>query len=132
MPFEYDLNLHHLELFHAVVQEGSVSAAAIRLGTSQPSVSRQIRELEERMGLELLERLPRGVRPTEAGEVLFAHARNLFAVRDQARQSLRDRVELSEGLVSVGASSTVGTYLLPSILSEFRTDHPGPRLRIEM
>jgi DNA-binding transcriptional LysR family regulator len=132
MPFEYDLNLHHLELFHAVVQEGSVSAAAIRLGTSQPSVSRQIRELEERTGLELLERLPRGVRPTEAGAVLFAHARDLFAVRDQARRSLRDRVELSEGLVSVGASSTVGTYLLPSLLSEFRRLHPGPRLRIEM
>lgn len=126
------MNLHHLELFHAVVQEGSVSRAATRLGTSQPSVSRQIRDLEESMGLALLERLPRGMRPTEAGATLFAHAQSIFAVRDQARQALRDRVDLSSGLLSVAASSTIGTYLLPSLLSKFQARYPGLNLRFEM
>ncbi len=81
------------------------------------------------MGLALLERLPRGMRPTEAGATLFAHARSIFAVRDQARQALRDRVDLSSGLLSVGASSTVGTHLLPSMLAKFQTLHPGLNLR---
>lgn len=129
---EHELNLHHLELFHTVVREGSVSAAAARLRTSQPSVSRQIRDLEENMGLALLERLPRGMRPTEAGTILFEHATNIFAVRDQARQALRDRLDLVSGRLSVGASQTVGTYLLPTLLSDFQARHEGPELRFEM
>lgn len=132
MHLEHELNLHHLELFHAVVHAGSVSGAAIRLGTSQPSVSRQIRELEERVGIPLLERLPRGMRPTEAGGVLFSHAQSIFAIRDQASQALQDRIDLSAGRLSVGASATIGNHILPGLLSEFRRHHPCPRIRFEV
>ena len=132
MPMEHDLNLHHLELFHTVVREGSISAAANRLGTSQPSVSRQIRDLEERAGIPLLERLPRGIRTTEAGNVLFEHAREIFALRDKAKLALRDRTGLAAGILSIGASQTIGTYLLPKMLGDFHAQHPGPELRFEI
>lgn len=127
---EHELNLHHLELFHAVVEAGAVGRAATLRGTSQPSVSRQIQELEDRLGLPLLERLPRGVRPTEAGSELFRHARDIFARRDLARRAMRDRLEISAGVVSLGAGGTVGTYVLPDLVSRFRDRHPGPRFRI--
>lgn len=130
MLVEHELNLHHLELFHAVVEEGAVGRAAARLGTSQPSVSRQVQDLEERLGLRLLERLPRGVRPTEAGAELFRHARDIFAHRDLARRAMRDRLEISAGIVALGAGGTVGTYILPDLVSRFRRRHPGPDLRI--
>jgi DNA-binding transcriptional LysR family regulator len=132
MKSGYDLNLHHLELFHAVVQEGNVSRAAVRLGVSQPAVSKQLREMEERTGLSLLERLPRGVRPTEAGMELAVHARELFAVRDRAERSLRDRLDRKAGTLAVGASRTVGGFVLPGILSRYREMHPGIGMRVEV
>lgn len=132
IDFSYTLNLHHLELFQAVVQEGNVSRAAFRLGISQPSVSSQLKELEDRLGLSLLERLPRGVRPTEAGEALSAHARDLFAVRDRAAQAMLERRNLSSGRLVVGASRTVGTQILPALLREFRDRHPRIALAAEI
>lgn len=129
---EYGLNLHHLELFHIVVQEGGVTRAAERMGVSQPAVSKQIRELEDRAGMALLERLPRGIRPTEAGEALDAHAVELFAVRDRASQALRDRLDRKAGRLSVGASRTIGTYLLPGLLARFRGANAGVEIRVEI
>lgn len=132
MLSRYVLNLHHLELFHAVVQERNVCRAARRLGVSQPAVSRQIRELEESLGLALLERLPRGVRLTEAGEALAAHARALSTLREHASRDMEERRTGSSGRLSVAASRTIGSALLPGLLERFRAAHPGPALRVEI
>lgn len=132
MPYRYDLNLHHLELFHAVVADGNVCRAARRLGVSQPAVSRQIHELEESLGLELLERLPRGVRATEAGEALAAHAKAIFAMREHAARDMEERRDGLAGRLSIAASRTIGSALLPDLLARFRETHPGPSLRVEI
>jgi LysR family transcriptional regulator, low CO2-responsive transcriptional regulator len=63
------MNLRHLSLFHGIAKAGSVNAAARHLHTSQPAVSRESRTLEERLGVLLFDRLPRGMRLTEAGLV---------------------------------------------------------------
>lgn len=125
MPFEYELNLHHLELFHAVVRLGGVGRAARDLGVSQPAVSRQLQELEARAGVPLLERVGRGVRPTEAGSALAGHAAALFALRDVAARELRERAELRRGRLSLGASRTIGSWVLPRALRDFAARHPG-------
>lgn len=132
MPIGYDLNLHHLELFHVVAQEGNVCRASRRLGVSQPAVSRQIHELEESLGLPLFERLPRGVRPTEAGEALAAHARAIFAMRERASRDMEERRDGAAGRLSIAASRTIGSSLLPTLLERFRATHPGPSLRVEI
>lgn len=132
MPLGYELNLHHLELFHAVAHERNVCRAARRLGISQPAVSRQIHELEESLGLALLERLPRGVRPTEAGEALAAHARDLLALRERIALDMEERREGSAGRLSLATSRTIGSALLPHLLARFRSIHPGPSLRVEI
>lgn len=132
MPIGYELNLHHLELFHVVAQERNVCRAARRLGVSQPAVSRQIHELEESLGLALLERLPRGVRPTEAGEALASHARTLFALRERASRDMEERRAGSAGRLSIATSRTIGSALLPELLARYRAAHPGPSLRVEI
>lgn len=72
------MNLRHLSVFHGVARAGSVNAAARLLHTSQPAVSRELRTLEERLGVPLFDRLPRGMRLTEAGQLLLGYAERIF------------------------------------------------------
>ncbi len=119
------LNLNHLRLFAATVDAGGVSAAAERVRISQPAVSKQIRELESAVGAELLERLPRGVRPTAAGELLAGYARRLFALADEAESALAELRDLRRGRLRLGASMTIGVYLLPEMLARFQSLYSG-------
>ena len=126
------MNLNHLAVFHAVAEEGGVSRGAERLCVSQPAVSKQVRELEAALGLKLFDRLPRGVRLTQAGEVLAGHARRLFAVEADAERAIAELKGLSRGSLRVGASLTIGVYLLPEILGAYRKLHPGIDLELEI
>jgi DNA-binding transcriptional LysR family regulator len=126
------MNLHHLAVFHAVANERSVSRGAERLRISQPAVSKQILELEESLGLRLLDRLPKGVRLTEAGVLLASYARRMFALEAEATTALADLQELKRGRLAVGASTTIGIYLLPEVFARFRQRHPGIDLHLEI
>ena len=126
------MNLNHLAVFHAVAEEGGVSRGAERLCVSQPAVSKQVRELEAALGLKLFDRLPRGVRLTQAGEVLAGYARRLFAVEADAERAIAELKGLSRGSLRVGASLTIGVYLLPEILGAYRKLHPGIDLELEI
>jgi len=84
------MELRHLRYFIAVVETGSLTEAAEkRLHTSQPSLSRQIRDLEDQVGVELLRRSARGVEPTEAGKAFIDHARLAMAQVDAAVEAAR-------------------------------------------
>lgn len=126
------MNLHHLELFHAVASRGNLSRAADDLFTSQPSVSKQLRLLEDSLGVKLLDRLPRGVALTDAGRILAEHAREIFAHRDRAVRDLDDLAGLGRGRLSIAASRTVGSYLLPTILSKYSALHPAIVLEVRV
>ena len=126
------MNMHHLHVFHVVAQSGRISEAAKQLHIAQPAVSRQIRELEERLGVTLFDRLPRGVRLTEAGRLLAQHARQVFAIAEQAEQAMRDLKDLARGQLSIGASTTIGNYLLPPVLTRFRQAYPGVEIALEI
>jgi len=126
------MNLNHLAIFHAVAQERSVTLGAERLHISQPAVSKQLQELERSLGVPLFDRLPRGVRLTEAGELLEVYARRLFAVEAEAEGALAELRGLERGSLSVGASLTIGGYLLPDILARFNKKYPGIELKVQM
>ncbi|MGH9471718.1 MAG: LysR family transcriptional regulator, partial [Terriglobales bacterium] len=104
------LNLHHVRLFAAAAEHGNVSAAAARLRLSQPALSKQVQELEAALGVRLLERLPRGVRPTAAGELLAGYARQIGALAEEAEGALADLRGLRRGRLRLGASMTIGVY----------------------
>ena len=126
------MNLNHLVIFHAVAEEHSMSRGAERLCISQPAVSKQVKELEAALGVTLFDRLPRGLRLTQAGEVLASHARRLFAVEADAERAIAELKGLVQGRLTVGASLTIGDYLLPQILGEYRRKHPGIALHLEI
>ena len=85
------LNLDHLQTFLLVTELGTFSAAAERLGLSQPAISQQISSLERRLGLRLAERVGRRVTPTDAGTELLAYIRDINVVVEQATNAMSAR-----------------------------------------
>lgn len=118
------MNLHHLAIFHTIADTGSISACADRMHISQPAISRQLKEFERRIGVVLFERLPRGMRLTQPGEVLRDYAARLFAIARTAEAAVKELSDARQGHLSLGASNTVGTYILPAVLARFRRSYP--------
>jgi DNA-binding transcriptional LysR family regulator len=118
------MNLNHLAIFHSVAKAESISRGADRLMISQPAVSKQLSQFERSLGVRLLDRIPRGVRLTEAGRVLSEYAARLFAIESEAETALGELAGLRRGRLRLGASTTIGVYLLPEIFVRFRTDYP--------
>ncbi len=123
------MNLHHLRLFAAVVDHGGFTKAAESLHLSQPAISKSLNELERQLGLTLLDRGGRSIRLTDAGQTLYARARELFGVERIAEQELREIRGLKRGVLRIGASTTIATYMLPPYLGRFHLRHPGIRIR---
>jgi DNA-binding transcriptional LysR family regulator len=123
------MNLHHLRLFAAVVEEGGFTKAARVLRLSQPAISKSLNELERQLHVSLLERGARDVNLTEAGRALYGRARELFGVERIAEKELRELRGLKRGTLRVAASTTVATYMLPPVLGRFHMRHPSVRIR---
>jgi DNA-binding transcriptional LysR family regulator len=126
------MNLRHLSVFYGVAKAGSVNAAALRLHTSQPAVSRELRTLEQRLGVMLFDRMPRGMRLTEAGAVLLEYAERIFGLEEAAERAIRELADLESGQLALGASNTIGTYLLPAFVASFHIRYPKVSLDLEV
>ncbi len=126
------MNRNHLTIFQAVAETGSFSRGAERLCVSQPAVSQQVAEFERALKARLFDRLPRGVRLTEAGELLLGYARRLSALEAEAERALAELHGLERGHLRVGASLTIGAYVLPPVLGAFRRQYPGVELALEI
>ncbi|HEY2732915.1 MAG TPA: LysR substrate-binding domain-containing protein [Polyangiales bacterium] len=126
------MNLNHLRVFESVGRQGSLTRAARELRVSQPAISKQLSDLEHDVQTPLVDRLPRGVRLTAAGEILFAHAQRILQAERAAQEELRDLRSLGRGKLAVGASTTIGSYLVPSVFGELHRLHPGVQLELEI
>jgi DNA-binding transcriptional LysR family regulator len=118
------LNLDQLEAFAAVVDLGSFSAAAARLNLTQPAVSFQIRQLERRLGVRLVERIGRRAQPTAAGRELIPHIRRIETTVASAVEAVADHAQGVAGRVRIGSGETACIYMLPPLLSELRRRFP--------
>ncbi|GAB3677814.1 LysR family transcriptional regulator [Salinisphaera aquimarina] len=118
------MNFRQLRVFLTVADLGSFSAAAEHLYLSQSVISRHVSGLEQALGSLLLDRLPRGVESTEAGRVLADYARRLFALEAEAQTALEELRDLRSGRLRIGASMTIGNYLLPRILASYHDRYP--------
>ncbi|MFJ7159549.1 LysR family transcriptional regulator [Streptomyces sp. NPDC101118] len=112
------------EVFLRVAREGSFTAAARALGYTQSAVSRQIQALEDEWGTALFDRLPRGVRLTEAGRVLLPHAQGMHDRLRAARAELDAVRSLGGGMLRLGAFAAADVTLVPRAMAEFRERHP--------
>jgi DNA-binding transcriptional LysR family regulator len=126
------MNLNHLAVFHAVAQTGSMTLGAERLDISQPAVTKQVQELEGALGVHLFDRIGRRVHLSQAGEILADYARRLFALAHEAEDAMADVRAVKRGKLLIGASTTIGTYLLPGVLAEFWRRQPRIELRVQI
>ena len=111
------LNLSQVQAFIAVADEGSFQTAAERLDYSQPTISLQVRKLEEFLGVPLIARSKARSVLTRDGELFLPHARALVASADRVRDRLQGRRFM------IAASSNIGVYLAPRLLASFKRDH---------
>ncbi|WP_441963778.1 LysR family transcriptional regulator [Mycolicibacterium houstonense] len=120
-----DATLRQLEYFIAAVEEGSVTAAAQRLHLSQSALSMALSELERALGVQVLVRHRRGVRPTGIGEQVLVDARRLLVDLQDLQTSARESQYGLTGKLMVGCYSTLSPVLLPPVLSEYVVRFPG-------
>lgn len=132
MGYKWRVNLNHLRVFAAIADASSITGGAQALKISQPAASKQLAELEASVGLALVDRLPRGVRLTTAGVALRRHARDIFSSERRAEAELSELLGLAAGRISIGASTTIGSYLLPPLFARFRGSYPKVQLTLDI
>ena len=124
------MNLPQLEYFLAAVEHGSFTGAADALHLAQPSVSEQVRRLEDELGVRLFQRVGRGLVLTDAGRALRPRAEAVLEAVREARESVVAVRELRGGTASFGTFAAAGDYLGSDLIAEFRRRHPNVRVRI--
>lgn len=125
------LSLYKLEIFAAVVQVGSFSAAAQRLYMTQPAVSQHIQDLEAGLGTSLFIRGRRGVTLTTAGETLYDYTQRILHLVAEAESQVTDVENLDSGQITIGATPGVSVYLLPDWIGTFRDRYPNLNVSLQ-
>lgn len=131
MPLSKHASFRQLATFHAVARLGSVSLAADEMHLTQPAVSLQIGALEESAGTPLLQRTGRGIRLTEAGELLAGYAGRILDLWREAGDEMAMLQGVFSGTLRVGAITTA-EYLLPPILVNFAKAHPKVKVKLQV
>jgi LysR family transcriptional regulator, regulator of abg operon len=126
----YIVRLQRIEQFISVVDAGSIRGAARQLGMSQPALSRALQQLEEELGVQLMNRSGRGVSLTTAGSAFLARARVAEAELRKAAEEARSSVDDGSGLLSLGLSPVGASLLLPELFITLRQARPKARIRI--
>jgi DNA-binding transcriptional LysR family regulator len=118
------MEFRHLKYFVAVAEMGSVSRAAEKLFIAQPPLSKQIKQLEDEVGVSLLLRYPRGVRLTAAGTAFLEHAKDLLARAERAKEIARHKDDVAGGMARVGFVPSAGHTVIPRLVRGLRSRHP--------
>lgn len=125
------INLYQLQSFMTVISEGSMTGAADKLFLTQPAISQQIRNLEEELGVELLVRGVRQVRPTLQGEVLFDYAKRILQMAGQAEVAVRAMGAELKGTLRIGTLNSLGVNLMSPIVGRLLKHNPKLSLTID-
>jgi DNA-binding transcriptional LysR family regulator len=126
------MELRQLRTFKAVAELRHFARAASLCNLSQPAVSHQIAQLEQEVGAKLLNRAPRRVSLTVAGEVFLEETQRILAAVDRAHERMQEVARGSIGRIRLGATPTPGLYLLPQLLASYREQHRPYDLRLEI
>lgn len=119
------MELRQLRYFTALAEQRHFGRAAETLHISQPSLSQQIKVLEENLSVVLFDRSRRHVALTPDGEALLPYAKRMLELADDVRTEFADRLNLLSGIIRLGATPTLGGYLLPKLLKRFHEKFPG-------
>ncbi|OGL28712.1 MAG: hypothetical protein A3G97_03065 [Candidatus Rokubacteria bacterium RIFCSPLOWO2_12_FULL_69_21] len=126
------MNFSHLRTFMTVAKREGISKATEELALTQSAVSRQIQSLEESLGVELFVRRGRSLSMTEAGRILLEYGARTFQVLAEAREAIDGLRGLVRGHLRISAASTIGIYMLPETLGEFKALHAGIEISLSI
>lgn len=121
-----------LQVFHAVARLLSFTKAAEVLHMTQPAVTFQIRQLEDQFDTRLFDRTHNRVSLTEAGKVVFEYSERIFELYGEMENAIREMTNDISGSLTIGASTTISEYMLPSLLGEFNAQNPDIRLKLRV
>ena len=128
LPF----TLQQLRILKAIASEKNFTRAAESLFVSQPSLSKQIKILENQLGIKLLNRKNNTISLTEAGKVFLQYAERILALCEESCRAVNDIKTGDRGNLTVGASQTIGTYLMPRILALFAKNYPQINIKVQV
>ena len=128
LPF----TLQQLRILKAVATEKNFTKAAEILYLSQPSLSKQIKTLEKNLDTSLINRESNKISLTENGKVLLKYSERILALCEESCRALIDLKNGERGNLTVGASQTIGTYLMPRVLALFTQNHPQIDLKVQV
>lgn len=126
------MDISKLRIFATVARVGNFTRAAELLYLAQPTVSQQLATLEAQVGAPLIERLPRRLKLTPAGEALLPYAEQILALADAGGEAARAAAGLADRTLRLGAGHTLATYLLPGLLGNYRVRYPSRLVRISV
>ncbi len=124
------VNLEWYKVFYHVVKSGSFSLAAKTMYVSQSAISQTIKQLEQELNQQLLIRLPRGIKLSSSGQVLFSHIEPAFNLISSGEKQLEQLESLQKGSITISASDTICMYYLPTYIKEFINIYPNINIRI--
>lgn len=124
------IGIKDMRAFFAIVEEGNISHAAIRLGIAQPALSRQMKHLEENLRVKLFERGSRRIRLTEAGQVLYNRVESILGMVDGTVREIKEIGSGTKGTIRIGTITTSGAMILPDLIAEFRKIYPDVTFEI--
>ncbi|MBH1967242.1 MAG: LysR family transcriptional regulator [Pseudomonadales bacterium] len=125
------MELRLLRSFLVVAQELNIGKAAKRLFIAQPPLSKQIQQLESELGIQLFDRIPKGVKLTSAGEQLVGEAKKILLTVDQAVAIVNKVGNGSQGLLQFGFSGALANSALPKMIRSIHAHYPGIEARIK-
>lgn len=132
LPAEQNITLYQLRVFLTVAHHLNYTRAAEELYLSQPSVSAQVHELEHLLGVPLFELVGKRLVLTQGGEVLQRHTAVVLSAVDEAVDAVTRLRSLTAGRLIVGASTTVGAYILPGVLGAYRGRYPEVEVQLDL
>ena len=126
------LNLNQLRVFYVTAKVKSFTRAAEALFLTQPGISKHIKELEDYYGTRLFDRLGKKIVLTQAGEILYGKTEIIFSIIDQLKIEIDELQGLNRGSLNIGASDTIGIYILPKLLGQFRSTYPNIHIGLDI
>jgi len=126
------MNLDQLKVFHVAAQKKNFSETGKILHLSQPAVSLQIQQLEASLNTRLFDRTTKTIKLTDSGKLLFDYAEQIIQLVDQAKKELALLEGSIHGDLRIGASLTIGEYLLPYLLGRFKREYPKVHLLMKI
>lgn len=124
------MDIKQLKYFITIVEEGQITSAAKRLNMAQPPLSQQLKNLEDELGVKLVERGARHIKLTDAGKILRDRAQQILELSDSTISEIKDFKKGLKGTLSIGTVSSSGAMLLNARISNFRKDYPSIKFEI--